>query len=143
MTHQDEMIKGYRGLLNWGQRIADECGAVGSQNNFTVIEDTLNQQRERIAELEAQRDQARVACVDRNQQITELRALNAALVSQSAGGARVQMEYSVTHHPNGVSRESFMMASKDGWQFVQHIPRSVEHCPYTIWQRPARNEVEE
>jgi hypothetical protein len=54
MTHQKEIAQGYRGLLNWGQRVAGECGIVGTQSNFKVIEDTLSQQRERIAELEAQ-----------------------------------------------------------------------------------------
>jgi chromosome segregation ATPase len=53
-THQNEIVNSYRGLLNWGQRVAGECGIVGTQSNFKVIEDTLNRQKARIADLEAQ-----------------------------------------------------------------------------------------
>jgi chromosome segregation ATPase len=56
MTHQYEIVKGFNGLLAWGNRVAAEYGIVGTQDNFAFIERTLKEQQGRVAELEADRD---------------------------------------------------------------------------------------
>jgi hypothetical protein len=209
-THQDEIVQGYRGLLNWGQRVAGECGIVGTQSNFQVIEDTLNRQRERIAELEAQAAKEAQETVEMEWGLTgsitelEMKALylkreiairdasiqrakserdvakerikkleaenasqrnhinmleqqaatygrwlrelkdeNAALVSQSASGAGVQMEYCWKQYgySDGEIDHANTWARAGGWT-LHHIEGVADNYTYVlvVWQRPARRE---
>jgi uncharacterized coiled-coil protein SlyX len=146
-THQDEIVQGYRGLLNWGQRVAGECGIVGTQSNFKVIEDTLNRQKERIVELEAENAsqcnhismlEQQVATYGR--WLRDLKDENAALVSQSAGGAGIEVEevmviYSDFNNFN--TAQGAYLAQ--GYRRVEWQVLADERVA-VMWQRPAQSE---
>jgi hypothetical protein len=169
-THQEEIAKGFNGLLTWGNRVAAEYGIVGTQSNFAFIERTLKEQRERIAELELEafelkrkiaiREATIKRVKDENENLThhlelrtnflnhaqmqrdELRALNIALVSQSAGGAGVTWEYDLdTRDTLHDVRLYLNKRSTEGWEFVE--PLIASHNKWVVCvRRPARNESE-
>jgi hypothetical protein len=109
-----------------------------------IMWEKLKAAKKRIAELEAERDQARFACVDRNQQITELQAQNAALVAASASGQGVRMEPPLIKEyvdPTDFNVDAVIMTqngySMNSWRIIER-----EHMYAVMWQRPARPESE-
>jgi hypothetical protein len=141
MTHQYEIVKGFNGLLAWGNRVAAEYGIVGTQDNFAFIERTLKEQQGRVAELEADfaaqaklfRDQCELNYTLMNQ--------NAALVSQSASGQGVRMEYQFKLYRtlDDFNRDQRKMTADD-WQILTPVGFDVDAWPIVCWQRPARPE---
>jgi hypothetical protein len=145
MTHQYEIVKGFNGLLAWGNRVAAEYGIVGTQDNFAFIERMLKKQHERITELEADfaaqaklfRDQCELNYTLMNQ--------NAALVSQSASGQGVRMEYDVVYYDSlPAMKEDLPNRKKEGWQVHTFKPEAGnENLGYAdvLWRRPTRSET--
>jgi hypothetical protein len=141
MTHQYEIVKGFNGLLAWGNRVAAEYGIVGTQDNFAFIERTLKEQQGRVAELEADfaaqaklfRDQCELNYTLMNQ--------NAALVSQSASGTGVRMEYQFKLYQtlDDFNTDQRKMTADD-WQILPPVGFDVDAWPIVCWQRPARPE---
>ena len=120
-------------VAEWLQRVATECGAVVSDNNLEVIEATLKQQHERIAELEAE--------------LKPFRELKASWKSMrvpvlSAGGAGVEVEEVMVIYGSANNFNSTHGAyladgyKRVGWQVLDDERVAV------MWQRPARSEVE-
>jgi hypothetical protein len=156
---EDEMT--YRtetAMWNWAQRVAHDLTDAGlGEDIFDAIEATLKEQRERITELEAKRGRAvfrhgkeinaRMAIVKKldncQRELAECRALNAALVSQSAGGAGVRMEYCWKQYgySDGEIDHANTWARVGGWT-LHHIEGIADNSGYVlvVWQRPARNE---
>jgi hypothetical protein len=157
-THQEEIAKGFNGLLTWGNRVAAEYGIVGTQDNFAFIERTLKEQRERIAELEAENDLLKRDNDNLNSalgkcdlagynrlvdKLIEVKTQNAALVSQSASGTAVRMEYCWKQYDYSESEidHANTWARAGGWT-LHHIEGVAENGGYVlvVWQRPVRSE---
>jgi hypothetical protein len=157
MTHQAELANGYNGVLEWGNRVAGEYGIAGTQNNFAFIARTLKEQRDRIKELEAsrrriardaaqtetERNNLRARVKELEKELAECRAMNAALVSQSAGGAGVRMEYKPVIYKDWKDYEKDCQELPlDGWQLFSDHQETETQYQYATWQRPARPESE-
>jgi hypothetical protein len=132
-------------VFEWAQRVANGLPSVGLGTDiFEGIEATLKQRHDRIVELEAENASQRNHINMLEQQaatygrwLRELKDENAALVSQSASGAGVQMEYQKIEYNKG---QDFNDHIPNEWTLFAFYPSDENHFDIAVWQRPARSE---